>query len=61
MVLVGLVEGPWDKVHRVIGQAHTVLHQQGVVRIQSDIRSGSRYVFLLFCFWGLTGLMFGQD
>ncbi|KAF3403424.1 UPF0045 protein ECM15 [Talaromyces pinophilus] len=36
------LEGPWDKVHRVIGQAHTVLHQQGVVRIQSDIRSGSR-------------------
>lgn len=46
-----LVEGPWDKVHRVIGQAHTVLHQQGVVRIQSDIRSGSRYVSLLFWFW----------
>ncbi|EEA23120.1 UPF0045 protein M15 [Talaromyces marneffei ATCC 18224] len=36
------LEGPWDKVHRVIGQAHTILHQQGVVRIQSDIRSGSR-------------------
>lgn len=43
-MLTVLVEGPWDKVHRVIGQAHTVLHQQGVVRIQSDIRSGSRYV-----------------
>ncbi|EED14924.1 cell wall biogenesis protein Ecm15, putative [Talaromyces stipitatus ATCC 10500] len=36
------LEGPWDKVHHVIGQAHTILHQQGVVRIQSDIRSGSR-------------------
>ncbi|BDD58017.1 hypothetical protein MAP00_003329 [Monascus purpureus] len=35
-------EGPWDKVHQVIGQAHTILHQQGIVRIQSDIRSGSR-------------------
>lgn len=36
------LEGPWDKVHQVIGQAHTILHQQGIVRIQSDIRSGSR-------------------
>ncbi|KAH8704176.1 putative cell wall biogenesis protein Ecm15 [Talaromyces proteolyticus] len=36
------LEGPWEKVHKVIGQAHTILHQQGVVRIQSDIRSGSR-------------------
>lgn len=27
---------------RLIGQAHTLLHQQGVVRIQSDIRIGSR-------------------
>ncbi|EAW10440.1 thiamine-binding protein [Aspergillus clavatus NRRL 1] len=36
------LEGPWDKVHQVIGQAHTLLHQQGVVRIQTDIRVGSR-------------------
>lgn len=36
------LEGPWDRVHQVIGQAHTILHQQGIVRIQSDIRSGSR-------------------
>ncbi|KAJ5776062.1 uncharacterized protein N7511_001073 [Penicillium nucicola] len=35
-------EGPWDRVHQVIGQAHTVLHQQGIVRIQTDIRVGSR-------------------
>ena len=35
-------EGPWDRVHHVIGQAHSLLHQQGVLRIQSDIRSGSR-------------------
>lgn len=27
---------------RVIGQAHSLLHENGVVRIQSDIRVGSR-------------------
>jgi len=27
---------------RLIGQAHTLLHANGVVRIQSDIRVGSR-------------------
>ncbi|KAL4785290.1 YkoF-like protein [Aspergillus varians] len=36
------LEGSWDRVHQVIGQAHTILHQQGIVRIQSDIRVGSR-------------------
>ncbi|BCR96972.1 hypothetical protein AnigIFM60653_007905 [Aspergillus niger] len=36
------LEGPWDRVHQVIGQAHTILHQQGIVRIQTDIRVGSR-------------------
>ncbi|CAI7677234.1 unnamed protein product [Penicillium pancosmium] len=36
------LEGSWDRVHQVIGQAHTLLHQQGVVRIQTDIRVGSR-------------------
>ncbi|KAJ5937231.1 hypothetical protein N7454_004886 [Penicillium verhagenii] len=36
------LEGDWDSVHKVIGQAHTMLHQQGVVRIQTDIRVGSR-------------------
>ncbi|KAF7590445.1 hypothetical protein BBP40_002849 [Aspergillus hancockii] len=36
------LEGSWDEVHRVIGQAHTILHQQGVVRIQTDVRVGSR-------------------
>ena len=35
-------EGPWDEVMRIIGQAHTLLHANGVVRIQSDIRVGSR-------------------
>jgi len=27
---------------KVIGQCHTMLHANGVVRIQSDIRVGSR-------------------
>jgi hypothetical protein len=36
------IEGPWDRVHEVIGQAHTILHQQGIVRIQTDIRVGTR-------------------
>ncbi|CAG8931702.1 unnamed protein product [Penicillium salamii] len=36
------IEGPWDRVHQVIGQAHTILHRQGIVRIQTDIRVGSR-------------------
>ena len=29
---------------RVIGQAHCMLHEKGIVRIQTDIRVGSRYV-----------------
>ena len=36
------VEGPWDEVMHVIGLAHTMLHEKGVQRIQSDIRVGSR-------------------
>ncbi|KAL4950756.1 YkoF-like protein [Aspergillus filifer] len=36
------LEGSWDRVHQVIGQAHTILHEQGIVRIQTDIRVGSR-------------------
>lgn len=35
-------EGSWDDVMKVIGQCHTMLHERGVVRIQSDIRVGSR-------------------
>lgn len=35
-------EGSWDEVMRVIGQCHAMLHQNGIVRIQSDIRVGSR-------------------
>ncbi|KAG9521108.1 hypothetical protein KCU99_g5931, partial [Aureobasidium melanogenum] len=37
-----IAEGSWDDVMRVIGQAHSLLHENGVVRIQSDIRVGSR-------------------
>lgn len=29
---------------RVIGQAHCMLHEKGIMRIQTDIRVGSRYV-----------------
>ena len=29
---------------KVIGQAHSMLHEKGIVRIQSDIRVGSRCV-----------------
>lgn len=42
LVLTHYTEGPWDIVMRVIGQAHSLLHANGVVRIQSDIRVGSR-------------------
>jgi uncharacterized protein YqgV (UPF0045/DUF77 family) len=30
---------------RVIGQAHTMVHEKGVSRVQTDIRVGTRYVF----------------
>ncbi|KAK2813334.1 hypothetical protein FQN50_000649 [Emmonsiellopsis sp. PD_5] len=36
------LEGSWDAVFAVIGQAHSMLHKQGIVRIQTDIRVGSR-------------------
>lgn len=38
----GRAEGSWDEVMRLIGQAHVMLHDQGIVRIQTDIRVGSR-------------------
>ena len=31
---------------RVIGQAHSLVHQNGVLRVQTDIRAGTRYVIL---------------
>ncbi|KIW04478.1 uncharacterized protein PV09_04237 [Verruconis gallopava] len=36
------IEGSWDQCMAVIGQCHALLHQKGVVRIQSDIRVGTR-------------------
>lgn len=39
---LGKIEGSWDEVMRLIGQAHVMLHQKGVLRIQTDIRVGSR-------------------
>jgi len=39
---VAIAEGSWDEVMRVIGQCHSMVHANGVVRIQSDIRVGSR-------------------
>lgn len=36
------LEGSWDDVARVIGQCHSLVHANGVVRIQSDIRIGTR-------------------
>jgi uncharacterized protein (TIGR00106 family) len=35
-------EGSWDDVMKVIGQCHAMLHANGVMRIQSDIRVGTR-------------------
>lgn len=37
-----MIEGAWDEVMKVIGQCHAMLHQNGIVRIQSDIRVGTR-------------------
>ncbi|KAH8671800.1 cell wall biogenesis protein-like protein Ecm15 [Tricladium varicosporioides] len=34
--------GTTDDVMRLIGQAHTLVHQNSVLRIQSDIRVGTR-------------------
>jgi uncharacterized protein YqgV (UPF0045/DUF77 family) len=36
------VEGSWDEVMRLIGQAHTLVHQNGILRVQTDIRAGTR-------------------
>nr|POF22304.1 upf0045 protein ecm15 [Quercus suber] len=36
------IEGSWHDCLTLIGQCHTLLHSNGVVRIQSDIRVGSR-------------------
>lgn len=36
------IAGPWSEVMDLIGTFHEVLHKSGVVRIQSDIRVGTR-------------------
>ncbi|KAK4137831.1 hypothetical protein BT67DRAFT_415619 [Trichocladium antarcticum] len=36
------VEGSWDEVMKVIGQAHAVVHQTGCARVQSSMRAGTR-------------------
>lgn len=36
------LEGPWHNVMTIIGQAHQILHDQGVKRVQTDVRIGSR-------------------
>lgn len=36
------LEGSWDDVTRFIGQAHSLLHGSGVVRIQTHMSIGSR-------------------
>lgn len=36
------IAGPWNEVMDLIGQFHEALHAKGVVRIQLDIRVGSR-------------------
>ncbi|TWU76682.1 hypothetical protein ED733_000377 [Metarhizium rileyi] len=36
------VVGRWDAVMTAIGKAHAVVHRNGVVRVQSSVRVGSR-------------------
>ncbi|VBB86491.1 Putative protein of unknown function [Podospora comata] len=36
------LEGSWDDVFRVIGQAHSLVHQSGIVRVQTSLRVGTR-------------------
>lgn len=43
-------EGQWDQVVAVIGWAHTLVHQGGIPRIQTDIRITTRYVILQLFF-----------
>lgn len=38
------VEGSWDEVMKVIGQAHSVVHKVGPQRIQTSMRVGTRQV-----------------
>lgn len=36
------IEGPWDEVTNLIGQLHEYAHSQGIMRVHSDIRIGTR-------------------
>ncbi|KAJ5595037.1 uncharacterized protein N7459_001245 [Penicillium hispanicum] len=36
------IEGPWDQVVQLIGFAHALVHQQGIARVQTDIRVQTR-------------------
>ncbi|CCC12301.1 hypothetical protein SMACR_12112 [Sordaria macrospora] len=36
------VEGSWDEVMKVVGQAHAIVHQGGVKRVQTSMRVGTR-------------------
>lgn len=36
------IEGPWDEVMTLIGQMHKTLHDDGILRVQSDVRIGTR-------------------
>ncbi|KAL1983748.1 hypothetical protein VTN96DRAFT_9920 [Rasamsonia emersonii] len=36
------VEGPWDQVMQLIGWAHSLIHGQGIARIQTDVRIATR-------------------
>ena len=57
----GGVEGSWEDVMRVIGQAHCMLHEKGIIRIQTDIRVGSRYVLgTTEWFWKWADLRTGR-
>ncbi|KAJ5216009.1 cell wall biogenesis protein [Penicillium cinerascens] len=37
------LEGTWDEVSRLIGFAHSLVHQEGIARVQTDIRVQTRY------------------
>ena len=36
------IDGSWEEVMKVIGYCHSLVHGMGVVRVQSDIRVGTR-------------------
>jgi len=36
------VEGAWDEVMKVVGQCHALVHQNGVLRIQTTMRISTR-------------------